>query len=73
MTAKGYRPRDIRRLIESVEVSSLNNGTLLVVPKWKPPAGGLFTRTRIALWIGQTLNGKLRPAASASDAPPSRD
>ena len=69
MTDKPYRPRDIRRLIESVEVSSLNNGTLLVVPKWTPGGHGLFTRTRIALWIGQTLNGKLRPANNSTGAP----
>lgn len=69
-----YRPRDIRRLIESVEVVSLASGEMRVVPKWIEPAGGYFTRTRIAIWICDTLNDKLahRRVAQAT-APERRD
>ncbi len=54
-----YRPREIRRLIESVEVDSCADGSLIVTPKWKPPAGGIMTRLRVANWMFDLINDKL--------------
>lgn len=55
-----YRPREIRRLMESVEVHGCADGTLRIIPKWKPPAGGLMTRTRVAIWLCDLVNDKLQ-------------
>ena len=63
-TAYRFRPREIRRLIESVKVESRADGTLRVIPKWKPPAGGLLTRMRLAIWVCDLLNDKITGRAA---------
>jgi hypothetical protein len=67
-TAYRFRPREIRRLIESVEVVSCADGTLKVLPKWKPPAGGLLTRTRVAIWLCDLVNDELHGRRAVPDA-----
>jgi hypothetical protein len=61
-----HRPREIRRLITQLDVISKSDGTFHIRAEWIPPAGGLFTRLRVAAWICDTLNDKLetrqRPA-----------
>jgi len=65
MSDKPFRPREIRRLIDGVVVIAKSDGCMDVRPTWKKPAGGYFTRARVAKWIADTLNGKLRARSRA--------
>lgn len=67
-----FRPREIRRLIESVEVEGCADGTMRVIPKWIPPAGGLMTRARVSIWVCDLLNDKLTAKRVSRSAPESQ-
>lgn len=62
MKSKRPDPRTLRRRIESVEVKSLANGRMLVIPKYQKKGcrPGVFTRMYVASTLSKILNHQLR-------------